>query len=163
MIARFQDYGTGTGLLSKEHFTNIGIGGTTTGHWIHLLSQDHFRLSQFTGLEHAVVMLGTNNLARLDATAEQISEGVLEVFRVVRSKLKPAVQLWYVPIQIRYDLRDARPTLLDDIRHINERVGQSYPLIGFYADDPQQMESDGLHFTRDTYEALANYIKAQFE
>lgn len=157
MLARFQDYGTGRGLLHPEVFENAAVGGTTTNHWVRLI-----QTTDFVGIEKykkVVLMLGTNNLPNTEASADDIAEGIKTILAQLEKTIN--TELLFVPIQPRWDLN--RPGLLKDIELINETVGKHCRSLPFFARDKSLYAEDLLHLNRRGYEAFAEVIRTFFE
>jgi lysophospholipase L1-like esterase len=158
MLARFQDYGTGKGLLDPELFENAAVGGSTTSHWVRLLQTTDF--AGISGYKKIVLMLGTNNIPRNEASTTDIADGLTQILTHLKPKAVNT-EILFVPIQPRWDLN--RPGLLRDIELINEAVGKHCRSLSFFARDKSLYAEDLLHLNRRGYEALAKVITALLE
>lgn len=154
MLARFQDYGTGRGLLDPWIFENAAVGGTTTNHWIHLLQSTEAFL-EIRCYRNIVLMLGTNNLANLGASATEITAGLECVVEIIKS-LASNAELLFVPIQHRWDLE--RPAISEEIEFINGFMSKLCSIVPFSMGDKSMFEDDMLHLTRAGYVQLAKNI-----
>lgn len=159
MLSHFQDYGTGRGLLEPEKYDNIAIGGTTTLHWIWLLNSSNLLDKVgFGRYKQIFLLLGTNDLAVLDRTAEEIVNGLTEVLRLLRVKM-PQAHITYIPIFPRRDLT-TRPSLDADIISINAAL---CPLCNSNLKPAitasELYDEDQLHLNRAGYQVFAPLIK----
>ncbi len=153
MIARFQDYGTGRGLLDPNVFDNYGIGGSTTNHWMHLLETGQIQFkSQYKTI---ILMVGTNNLAKVHESADEIAQGILNVCRLLLCRF-PQAKLYFVSILPRWDL--ARWNILEDIATINQTVSKHFAVLSPPLNDRTLFAHDLLHLNREGYIRFAQSL-----
>lgn len=158
MLAHFQDYGTGRGLLDPEQYDNIAIGGTTTRHWIWLLNSSLLSKIRFERYKRVFLMLGTNDLAVRDRLVEEIVNGLADVVHLLRNKMSKA-HITFIPIFPRGDL-PMRPTLVADTANINAAMAPTCDSILESAITASEMyDDDQLHLNRKGYEAFSIMIK----
>lgn len=156
MLARFQDYGTGRGLLDPAIYENAAVGGTTTNHWIHLLQfTDIF--SNIGTYKLVILMLGTNNLSDFNVSADDIVDGLKSIVDTFKRKTGNT-RIVFLPIQPRWDLE--RLNLAQDIDLVNEKMSNICAMIPFKARDQSLFAEDMLHLNRRGYEEFAKTLNA---
>lgn len=158
MLARFQDYGTGRGLLETSKYHNVAIGGATTGHWIWLLQNDLLNSIKFARYQQIFLMLGTNDLSRPERQASDVISGLKDVIALLRARM-PNAHVTFVPIFPRTDLADNQ-TVEDETAIINAAVPTHCDsVVSPVISDPEYFDNDNLHLNRKGYELFCHIIR----
>lgn len=152
MVARFQDYGTGRGLLSSHRFINIAVGGSTVHDWNSAFHTLEHAFSQIKIEKGLVLMLGTNDIA---LSASDLHDRFTDL--ICKCHFKSKKPIFVLSVLHRRD----NPELNDKIDGLNAFLnGLSFSWL-HYQDVMQlssYLDTDLLHLTREGYEQFAQVL-----